>query len=107
MNRAIIVGSVIAGFAVLLSMSMMPANALPPENVCVKIGVLVFCNSVVVPGQHAMLISEPGIGDTSAGCHYVVSSLATVFWRFTLDHGPPECPEISTIIKSVVRVRGP
>jgi len=91
----------------MLSMSMMPADADPPENICVEetSTAVLNCKSAVVAGQHAILIRAHETGEKTAGCHFVVSD-GNPFWRFNLDHGPEKCPNLSTIIKSNVSVRG-
>jgi len=90
----------------MLSMSMMPANADPPENVCIRDhrGNGVDCRILPMDEQHAVLILSPQ--DNSGGCHYIVSTFNTVSWQFTLDHGLEKCPLLFDEAKERVRVRG-
>ena len=90
-------GSVIAGIAVMLSMSMMPANADPVENICLvlELDISTLCTTAPFEGQRAMVISEKARGPTvpSAGCHYVIVD-ATSHWVFVFEHGPAKCPSL-------------
>jgi len=107
MNRAIL-GSVIVGIAVMMSMNMMPANAVSPDNVCVQNfkSAKVVCRILPMDNQHVVLVLQQK--EDASGCHFNLSTFDTILWRFTLDHGGPEgCLSFFDILKEDVSVRGP
>jgi len=104
LNRAILAGSVIVGIAVMLSMSMMPANADSVDNVCIRTvntSPFFICQFEVEAGQHAILIFQ---GNPTSGCHYTVSD-ENPFWKFTRDHGRQNCVDVRIGFDLIV-VRG-
>jgi len=87
---------------------MMPANADPPENVCVTVlsqSGFTNCRIQVVGGQHTILIFA-GSDLPKGGCHYNVTSHSSGIWHFGLDHGPEKCSPSFHIAKVLMKVRG-
>ncbi len=100
----------ITGIAVMLSMSMMPANALPVQNVCVAAAdFTISCTAAPFSGQHVMFIAEPAdrINFPTAGCHYQVADLDVDFWLFIYQHGPAKCAFSIGIPRASISVVGP
>jgi len=91
-----------------MSMSMMPANASPVENVCVKgpAGTST-CTKEIVDEQHAIMVfGKLNRNSFAAGCHYKISDLAESTWKFNFEHGLERCPPTFSILKALVTVRG-
>ena len=99
----------IAGITVMLSMTMMPANALPTQNVCVAAADFsILCTAAPFPGQHVMFIAEPAdrTNFPTAGCHYEVFDSGSL-WIFAFQHGPAKCAFNVAISKASISVVGP
>ena len=113
MNRTIIAGTVIIGVAVMLSMSMMPANADKPENSCVwhKSPSTVVCAKELEAGQHILFKTIPESDHSlNPACHHSVHD-ETDFWIIQGRHGPTDndkfdCGQGFKIKKDSVTVRG-
>jgi len=110
MNKTILSVSIMAGITVMLSMSVIPANATSPDNVCVgteQKGLK--CANDLAVGQHVLLNLEPikeiRENASTAGCHYNVNETAVFgveYWLFFLDDGPKNCENFFAIVKSFV-----
>jgi hypothetical protein len=116
MNREILAGSVIVGIAVMLSMSMMPANAEKADNKCISNAAFgIICDIQLAVGQHIQIITEASThSHNSAGCHYEVGDFQYEipgtgeiidFWTFGKVHGPENCDGQFLIQKSSVGVK--
>ena len=113
MNRAIM-GGIIAGIAVMLSLSMIPANAAAPDNVCVAFiaDERVQCTNELAIPQHIIYITESaGDGRHTAGCHYDVYRIDEIggvdVWQLAKSHGADGCAGAQGIPDPWVEVTGP
>jgi len=103
LNRAILAGSVIVGFAVMLSMSVIPAQADPPENVCIQHNrgpseLFWRCAQALEIPQHVAVGSK--LFNSSPDCHYLVVGEFNGVWELVLDHGPEnkECSSFVVVV---------
>ena len=113
MNREIIAASIIVGAAVMLSMSMISANADKLENSCVWLfdQETVACAKELADGQHILFnIAPTPLPPQNPSCHYSVDDFGD-FWIFQGRHGPTDnakfdCGRGFLIDKDSVIVRG-
>ena len=96
MNRTLIAGSVIIGVAVMLSMSMIPAEADRVDNNCryEDEGIILYCRKALSDGQHATvnMLNFDIYANRNPGCHYDVKFFSGN-WFFTINHEPAPHPE--------------
>ena len=113
MNRAILAGSVIVGVTVMLSMSMISANADKPENFCAWLfdQKTVACAKELVDGQHILFnIASTPLPPQNPACHYSVHDNVDS-WIFQGRHGPTDNPKFDCgrgflFEKDFVTIRG-
>ena len=96
MNLAILAGSVIIGVTVMLSLSMIPADADRVDNNCLYDDeeIILYCRTALSDGQHTTvnILKFDIEKNRNPGCHYEVKFFSGD-WFFTIDHEPAPKPE--------------